>query len=286
MNVATGVFNSVERAKDAYDALVTADFDKNDIGVVACDRSKGEALASMIDRDYSPDKVPSKGVGGRVYCRLADDYEDTIRDSNLPDRAVNWYQGHLDRGDILLIVRVGDRMGDADRTIHEHGGILYDEEFREPGMRRSEMAQTRMTAPGATYVPIIEEGVYLEKTAHEVGEVEVSPETTMETVEMPATVMHEEIRIERRKLDTPMTPEDYRKRVDGQSGTVRMPVVEEELRVMKKPMIREEMVITRVRIPESKTIREQVQHTEPKVETHGDVHVEETGEVKKRRPAA
>ncbi|MHB0935347.1 MAG: YsnF/AvaK domain-containing protein [Armatimonadota bacterium] len=288
MNVATGVFRSVDEARDAYRALQKANFDEDTIGLVVCDREMGKRLSSDLHRDFHVDETPDQAVGGAVYCKFSDQYQDTIRMSNLPEDALDWYRGHLNRGHILLIVQVGDRMSDADRIIHEHGGILYQEQFGQERMTqpRRETREVETTG-GVIYVPIVEEEVMLEKTAHQVGEVEVSSETTSQQVEMPATVMHEEIRVERRTLDRPMSVDEYREKVQTSSGTVRMPVVEEELRVMKKPVIREEMIITRVPVSESKTIREQVQRTEPHVETEGEVHIEKRDvQEKKRRPAA
>ena len=218
-----------------------------------------------------------------ISGRFSQQYLDTIRASNLPSDAADWYKRHLDAGDILAVIVTGEGMSFVDSIIHEHGGILYPGSFTEgrQGVRGMETATDRI------FVPIIEEEVTVEKSKHEVGDVEVSPESTARTVDVPTTVMHEEIRVERHLLEHAMSVEEYKTKVHTESGVVRMPVVEEELRVMKKPVIREEMVITRVPVTESRTVHEQVQHTEPHVETHGDVHVEKISEEeRKRRPAA
>ncbi|MHB0937712.1 MAG: YsnF/AvaK domain-containing protein [Armatimonadota bacterium] len=259
--------------------------------MVVCDQEMGQALAADLDRGFRPDETPDDVVGGPIYCQLPDQYTDTIRLSDLPEEALDWYRGHLDRGHILVIVQVGDRMSDADRIIHEHGGILYQETFgreertaTKPAPREAREVET---TEGMVYVPIIEEEVTLEKSAHQVGEVEVSTETTSREVEVPASLRHDEVRVERRKLERPMTVDEYHAQVQTASGTVHMPITEEELRVMKKPVVREEMIVTRVPVSESKTVREQVQRTEPRVETEGEVHIEQKDiEGKKRRPAA
>lgn len=290
MNIVTGVFNSVDRAKEAFHTLEQAGFDHGNIGLVVCDQGKGTALSSDMHREFRRDDTPGSLMGNAVFCHLSDRYMDNIRKSNLPDDAIDWYQMHLDRGDILVIAQVGERMQDVERIMHDHGGILYKESFgeeRATTTTRPMARETRTTEATANtvFVPIIEEEVFVEKATHQTGQAEVASMTTEETVDVPTTVMHEVVRVERRKLDHPMSVDEYREKVHTESGTVRMPVVEEELQVMKRPVIREEMVIIRTPVQETKTVHEEVQHTEPHVETKGDVHVE--GEEKgKRRPAA
>ena len=279
MNVTTGVFNSISKAEDAYNALIKAGVDPDKIGVVVCDAEKGKKLGSDLRRDFKRDEMPKTVVDrGAIYCRFSQPYIDTLRQSSMPSDAVDWYQHHLDRGDILTVIVTGEGMSFVDHIIHENGGILYPGTF---------MDEHPAATTDKIFVPIIEEELVVEKATHELGEVDISSESTSRTVEVPTTVMHEEVRVERHQLDRPMSVEEYKTKVHTEAGVVRMPVVEEELRVMKKPVIREEMVITRVPITESRTVREKLQHTEPHVETHGDVHVEQmTEEEKKRRPAA
>jgi uncharacterized protein (TIGR02271 family) len=64
-----------------------------------------------------------------------------------------------------------------------------------------------------------------------------------------------------------------------------MPIVEEEIRVTKTPVIREELIVRRRPVTEQKTFHEKVTHDEPRVDTTGDVPVrrEDQG---KQRPAA
>lgn len=98
-------------------------------------------------------------------------------------------------------------------------------------------------------------------------------------VEVPASVMHEEVRVERRQLDRPLRPDEYGG-VKTEGNVVRVPIVEEEVHVIKEPMVREELVITRVPVTEQRTMRESVQRVEPRVEPAQPPPEE------RRRPAA
>lgn len=292
MNIATGVFTSVQQAEEAWRALNDAGFSSDHIGLAVCDQSKAQMLASDLKRDFRSDATPSGVFDDRaVYCRLSDNFVDTVRSSNLPDEAVDWYQMHLKQGDILEIVDVGDRMDDADRIIRDHGGMLYLDQQGRTGAEMQGTRDMRETArtesPDTVYVPLIEEEVSVEKVQRNVGEVEISTEFSRETVDLPTTITHEEIRVERHRLDQPLSVDEYKNRASTEPGIIRMPVIEEEVRVVKRPIIREEMVVTRVPVTERQTLHETVQHTEPHIETHGKVKVEDTTtEGKKRRPAA
>ncbi len=113
----------------------------------------------------------------------------------------------------------------------------------------------------------------------------ITSETTQRNVDIPTTVTHEEIHVERRLLEHPLSPEDYqgRKLTDGE---ICMPIVVEEVRVVKHPMIREEMVVTRVPVTEQESIRETVTHTEPHVETTGKVELHDERTTERKDEAA
>jgi uncharacterized protein (TIGR02271 family) len=278
----------VDRAENAVRALLDAGFSDDDIGVYVHDSTKGGRLADDLGREYASGTVPPSDVvadRATVYDRLGDRFKDIIVRAPMPDEAIGWYDNHLDRGDILVTVVAGDRMDDAKRIIQDHDGVLYHHE--EPMREARPVTETRTTAE-ELHVPVIDEEVVVEKETRKVGEVVVTSQTSQETVDIPTTVTHEEIRVERRKLDRPLTPDEY-KGATTKEGQIRMPIVEEEVHVMKNPVIREELIITRVPVSERKTFHETVMHTEPGVEATGDVEVEgltEEERKRRRRPAA
>lgn len=338
MDIVTGMFTNVDEAMQTVRGWMDAGVDADHIGVVTRNRDMGAMMARDLGGEYSGPTGEHFTGRGRVYDDLPGGYVETIRRSNLPDEAVDWYRHHLDQGHILVITDTGDNtdlMHRAARIVHEHNGLLYDEDrgrgttgmtttgpamagtgtttgttggttgkerttdeklhagtlMGDEGRRGKEMGkrpETEMrTGEMETHVPIVEEQVVLEKTQHQVGELRVTPEVSEERVDMPTTVTHQEIRVERRRLDNPMHPTDY-KGMRTEGGEIRIPIIEEEIRVTKTPMVREELIITRLPVSEQQTIHETVRREDVRVEKTGDVNVEGLTEEerRKRRPAA
>lgn len=295
MNIVTAVFDSVSHAEGAVRDLQGANFGADHIGIVTNDDSKGRVLAGDLGRTYTRDTDLSRAAltsNADIYCELPTSFVDVITRSTLPDEAINWYRGHVDAGMVLVTVNAGDRMPDAARILQSHGGELYGTEHM--GTARGETKRTTGTERvmdtnegdrgREVHFPVVEEEVHVEKTARQVGEVRVSSVSDTREVDIPTTVEHDEVRVERRRLDRPVRPEEYAGGDTG-PGEIRMPIIEEEVRVTKSPVVREELVITRVRDTERTTVHEKVKHTEPHVETTGDVDIERKDE-ERGRPAA
>ena len=267
---------------NAMRSLKDAGFDADDIGVMTREDRHGKVIARDLDREYADPRGDTFTGDRYVYNQLPDTFVDAIRRSNLSDDAVDWYRARINDGLILVTVRTGDRMDDAVRIVHEHDGWVYGEEHHR--MKETRRPEAMRATEGEVRVPVMDEEVFVEKREHQVGEVRVSAETTRETREFPTTLTHEEIRVERRKLDRPVSPDEYKGMTAAQGADMRMPIVEEEIRVTKRPVIREELVVTRMPVTERQTIRETVTHVEPRVETTGEVEMEGlTKEERERR---
>jgi len=279
MNIVTGVFDSARQAMDTVTSLTDAGFDGKDIGIVTHDADKGAMLARDMHRDYTDAQGGMFTSEKHIFQNMPDGFVEDIKRSNLHEEAVGWYRDRVNEGLILVTASVGERMDDAERIVHEHGGWLYGEERKRT---RGATPEAKRTREGELHLPVTDEEVVIEKTERQVGEVRVTPEIRKETKEFPATVTHEEMRVERRKLDRPLSPDEYKgTATDG--GEVRMPIIEEDIHVTKRPIIREELVVTRIPVSEQQTIRETVTHTEPHVETSGDVPVEGMTEEERAR---
>lgn len=268
MSVVMGVFRTIEGAEDTVKALLDAGFTDDDIGMVTRDTQKGTVISDDLGREYASGATPEHAMlmsRSSVWDRFPDDFREYTRREGLPGEAMDWYQRRYDDGDVIMIVDAHDRPQDVARIMHEHDGEIYR------GAAQREAAPTE----GEQYrLPVIDEEVFTEKRRREVGEVQVTSETVTEELDIPTVVTHEQVRVERRKLDKPLTPEEYRSRPGAQTE-VRMPIVEEEVHVVKRPVIREELVITRLEMPEQRTIHEQVTHTEPHVKKTGEVDIRE-----------
>jgi len=294
--IIAGVFNTVGHAEDAVKALLHNGFSDDSIGVVVHDTEAGPVIADDLGREYRSGVNPPEHEitsPSDVYRTMPGGFVKAVREGEMRDEGLDWYRQQLDAGRIMVIVNAGTRMDDAMRILQEHGAMGYPGGQRmatpprmEERMEKPSREERVETTGEEIHIPVIEEEVTIEKTAHRVGEVEVSSETTSRTVDIPTSVTHEEVRVERRKLDHPMHPDEY-KAIGPEKGVTRMPIVEEDVRVIKEPIIREELVITRVPVTERETLHETVMHAEPHVETTGDVEIRgEEKREEKRRPAA
>lgn len=294
--VVAGVFNTSRDAEHAVQDLLNSRFSDDNIGVVVHDSTLGPGVADDLGREYRAGIVPPDGAltsPSDVFENIPGGFMRTLQDEHAPAGEMDWFKSQLNTGKIMLIVNAGDRTDDAMRILHDDGAMLFEEKgaMAQPETMTQPMPRETTTESGEFHVPVIDEEVVVQKTQHQVGEVQVVSDTYTESVDVPTTVTHQEIRVERRKLDHPLRPDEYHG-TEPADGTIRMPIIEEEVTVSKRPIIREEFIVTRVPVTEQQTLHETVMHAEPEVQTTGDVNLEQPGMRpdedlgKKRRPAA
>jgi len=298
-HVVASVFNTVADAENAVRDLLHAQFTDDDIGVVVHDRALGPSIADDLGREYrSGSNPPDSLLTSRtdVFETIPGGFANEVKNTQAPPDTLGWFSDQLDQHKIMLIVNAGNRLQDAEKILHNDGGLSFEDNQPQMATPTTMTPSPPPTTPTPTpnmlqqeelHMPVIEEEVYVEKTTHQVGEVSIASDTTMQTVDIPTSVTHEELHIERRKLDHPMRPDEYQGSTI-EPGVIRMPIVEEEVRVVKSPIIREELVVTRMPVTEQQTLHETVMHAEPDVQTTGNVQMEGTTseEPGQERPAA
>ena len=183
--------------------------------------------------------------------------------------SAQWLRG----GTMLLGVECDDRCDEASRILSDNGAedirwarILFAETER-PMMREREAAPTE----GQT-IPIREEELRTRRERHR-GEVEVSKHVVEEERTMRVPVTHEEVVIERRRVEGPADrgPEE---------GTVTIPVYEEEIVLEKRPRLVEEIRITKRPVTEEREVRGTIRKEVPEIKRKGEIHEED---IKERR---
>jgi uncharacterized protein (TIGR02271 family) len=60
----------------------------------------------------------------------------------------------------------------------------------------------------------------------------------------------------------------------GSDREIRVPLSEEQVRVEKRPVVKEEVTVGKKKVQESRQVNEQVKHEELKVDRQGDVNRE------------
>ncbi len=137
-----------------------------------------------------------------------------------------------------------------------------------------------MPADIETRIPLIEERLDVSKRVN-TGEVTIAKEPVTETKTVEVPVTHEEVRIERRPSTTSSSTaiSEGERPVESRSE-IRVPVTSEEVEVTKRPYVKEEVVVTKEPVTETKTVTDTVRServdTEAKRSTATDASLKGT----------
>jgi uncharacterized protein (TIGR02271 family) len=119
------------------------------------------------------------------------------------------------------------------------------------------------------HIPRSEEELAVGKRAVQAGEVEVRKRVETEHMQQPVTRMREEVDVER----TPHEEGDRSTQpVEGQfhEGEVRIPIMEEEVVVEKRPVVREDVVIRKRAVEDTENVEADVRKERVDVEQSGE----------------
>jgi stress response protein YsnF len=204
------------------------------------------------------------------------------------------------RGEVVLdVAGHPEHVGEAEGLLaaygaREFGGSVEIQESlgaSEParGARRGRKPSARPAVraeQGAT-VELVEEQLRARTRPVQTGEVTIRKEVVTETRTLEVPVRREELVIER----TPVERHAFDSRQSGpsdplvdqlvdrlrhmQSGEVlRIPIVEEEVIVHKRPVVVEEVTLGKRVIEDSQKVSDTVRREEARIEHHGDVRVQ------------
>jgi uncharacterized protein (TIGR02271 family) len=118
--------------------------------------------------------------------------------------------------------------------------------------------QAKQEESESSHAPLIEENLNISKREVTYKEATLikEPVTEMKTVEVPVT--HEELIVERRPPTEATTSQDELKSPVTTKEEIKIPLKKEEIEVKKEPYVKEEVVIKKRRVAETKTITEEV----------------------------
>lgn len=118
--------------------------------------------------------------------------------------------------------------------------------------------QAKQEESESSHVPLIEENLNISKREVTYKEATLikEPVTETKTVEVPVT--HEELIVERRPPTEATTSQDELKSPVTTKEEIKIPLKKEEIEVRKEPYVKEEIVIKKRRVEETKTITEEV----------------------------
>lgn len=243
MNTIVGLFDHRTQAQRAQSDLAAVPIPVSDIALY--DQSARESLAES-ERGFWESLKEAFGFGD--------------------DRGSYYYEEGIRRGGTLVSVRADDEQ--IERVVDimsRHGAVDIDEraeEWRSSGWTRA--AAAAGTDQGAT-MPVVEEELQVGTREARRGNVRVYRRVTEQPVEETIRLREEQVRVERRPVNRPVTAETGL----FQNETIEMVETDEEPVVSKQARVVEEVAIHKDVRERDETIRDTVRRA--------DVHVEREG---------
>lgn len=151
---------------------------------------------------------------------------------------------------------------------------------------RGEERRTR--AEDGASVELVEEQLRTRTRPVQTGEISIRKEVLSETRTIEVPVQREELvierhAVERRPVDSvnnstadPLIAQLMDRLQHMRSGeTLRLPIIEEEVLVQKRPVVVEEITVGKRTVTETQTVSETVKREQARIEPHGDASVQE-----------
>jgi len=297
-----GVFHDEARAQEAIRALRQAGFAEDHISVVGRRRDEktgeitegthvaagaatgaaaGAGVAALWSLGVTFGMLPGIGpflAAGPIAAALisaaggaaAGGVLGALVGVGIPEEEAKFYESEVHAGRIVVTVRAESRYNDAWAILERYGAYS-----RQTGEASTTAATSR--SGGQKKVQLHEEQLHVEKTPVQTGEVRVRKEVHTQTQNIQVPVEREEVVVERRPASGPASTTDIRA-----GEEVRIPVREEQVRVTKDNVIKEEVVVGKRKVTDTQQVQGQVRKEDVKVEKQEDVKVRETTHTTKK----
>jgi uncharacterized protein (TIGR02271 family) len=297
-NTVVGLFQDQPSAEAAIQRLKAAGFTETEIGVAVRDRQQQQALTEGTGAEAAEGAAKGAvggGVVGGVVGLLAGVGALVIPGIG-PIVAAGWLASTLAGAGIgaaaggLIGALVGMGVPEEDAKHFERGfqegGILVTvqsdgraEEAREAlslggadlgpswGGRRESFAG-RHTGEGRDRLELREEELEVNKHQVQAGEVRVRKDVVTEQRNIEVPVTREEVVIERHPAEGREAADQT---LDDENEDIRIPLMEEEVDVQKRAVVREEVSVGKRRVQDTRNVSDTVRREEARIESEGDV---------------
>jgi len=188
----------------------------------------------------------------------------------IPEEDARHFDRGFQAGGTLVTVDAGNRVEEARECLLESGadlGSMGGGISTSDSMSAGSKASGRSNADDSARVELREEELRAEKERVQAGEVRVRKEVVTEerTLEVPVT--REEVVVERR----PAAKGQEARGDIGEGEEIRIPVMEEEVRVEKTPVVREEVSVKKRQVQDTERVSDTVRREEARIDQSGDV---------------
>ncbi|MFL5592795.1 MAG: YsnF/AvaK domain-containing protein [Ktedonobacteraceae bacterium] len=246
-----GIFRDRSLAERAVEELRRAGFRDDQVRLAGQTAPAGgllDHLASALSGHET--------TGGKLPEELAS--------KGVPQDEADYYQHEADAGHAVVLVESYGHQQQARDILQRYGA--YD--------ARTHAAQ----AESGRIIPVREEVLEAHKQLVVTGEVVIRKQVITEEKTITVPITREEVVIERRpstgeRAAQPMNEGETLEEALKEGGTLRIVVREEQVRVEKYPVVKEEIFITKRQIQESKHISDSVKREEAHLEGVGNVNI-------------
>jgi len=192
----------------------------------------------------------------------------------IPEHEAKYYEGEVKAGRYLVTVSAADRYDEAWAALQRLGA--YNHETAAAACPTTQGAAAHTSAGAATgerTMKLHEEKLHARKQPVQTGEARVRKEVVTEHKTLDVPVTREEIVIERRPASGQAASS-----TDIRPGEeVRIPVREEQVRVDKEAVVKEEVHVGKRKVQDTKRVGGTVRKEEARVEQKGDVDIHTKG---------
>jgi uncharacterized protein (TIGR02271 family) len=223
--------------------------------------------------------ILANAAGGAAIAGLAG----ALIGAGIPEEEAHYYEGEFHSGRIIVTVNADGRYSEAEGILRNHGAYDMHTAGANPAavsaltIPRTTAAMGTPTARasqagGDQTIELHEEKLRAHKQPVAAGEVRVHKDVVTEhkTVDVPVT--REEVVIERRPASGKASGADIRR-----GEEIRIPVKEEQVRVEKETVAKEEVTVGKRKVQDTEHISGDVRREEVRVEQEGDVDVRDRG---------
>lgn len=314
-----GLFQDQPSAERAIQRLTAAGFTEQQIGVAIRDREQQDQLTESTGTQAAQDAtkgavgggvvggvigllagvgalaIPGVGpiiAGGALASTLAGagvgaaagGLLGALVGMGVPEEDARHFEEGFQRGGILVTVQAGERADLARQALTDVGADLGPSrrDFQDQAAGTAAGAgagyESRDRAEGTERLELHEEELEVDTRQVEAGEVRVRKEVHTEQRNIEVPVTREEVVIERHPASG--------REVTGQTlgdEEVRIPLMEEEVDVQKRTVVREEIEVGKRPVQETRTVSDTVRREEASVETTGNVGIRPFEGTERRR---
>jgi uncharacterized protein (TIGR02271 family) len=245
--VVVGVFHDHTQAARAIDELHSAGFLDEKLRM-----KKTATVSGLLDRPRS------NAIG---YATENMPLPDELMDKGLSQNEAHYYQQEFEAGHSIVVVEAYEHQQEARSILQRYGAYGISTYIEQTESERS--------------IPVREEVLEARKQWVQIGEVVLRKEVVIEQKTITVPIRREKLIVER--LSPSAQPVQKEETIDEalkDGGTLKIVLHEEQVRIEKYSVVKEEIIVSKKQIEESKQFSDTVKREVVHIEQVGNAHIQ------------